>query len=376
MKTINVLLVSSLVQSASGTSSTTYRLMEHGLSGYKIHHVNTAIFKDASRQDVFTSRYRSIWKNEVFRTTRIIFSCLWHYAITRPQILHIFCMPRSNRKLDVFRDWLCIILARLFRIKVIAHYHRDISPIYDPRHNTAKFGHIVSRLTTSIIRTSTISLALNASSLHVLLHLTRSDQHTPRILPNFIQNSVFLIQVVRTVDPTRRIKILYAGRIESKKGCIRFLSVARQLPEADFILLGPVLGNMIPYLKTLPNNVILKDSVALDVVLQEMASSDLFLYLTLHYEGMPNAVLEAMAMGLPVIATRMGAIPEMIDHNRGGFLVNGHDEREIIKALRTLISDPDKRSRMGLYNRRKCEAEFRASVVIDKFISIYQQILQ
>ena len=373
MKTINILLVSSLFQFANGTSTATYRLMEHGLSGYKIHHVNTA---DFNRPDVFTNQYWSIWKNGVFNNIRIIFSCLWHYAITRPQILHIFCMAKSNRKLDMLRDMLCIVIARIFRIKVIAHYRNDISDNYDPRHYPARFGYITSWLTKSLTRLATMNLALNTQSLYVLLHLSTKSQHAPRILPNFIQDSVFLNPVVRTVDPTRRIKVLYAGRITRSKGCVQFLHAGMLIPEADFILLGDVFDDMMPYLKTLPDNVILKGKVALDAVLQEMASSDLFLYLTLLNEGGPIAVMEAMAMGLPVIATRVGAIPDMIDHNKGGFLVNGHDEREIIKALRKLIYDPDKRSRMGLYNRRKCEAEFRASVVIDKLVSIYQQVLQ
>lgn len=365
MKTINVLFISPLSGFNGGIKSWTQRLMEHGLPNeYKIHIIDTGIYSKSR------SRNMKTWKGEVGRTLRIMFSTLWHYTIICPQITHINYSVDINHKLGMFRDLICAILARLCCIKVVGHYRGDISittGLYENR--------FYLWLLRSLIRVSNINIALNQNSLARMVDFQRSKQRAPVFLPNFIQDSVFRHSVDLTAKLPARVKILYVGRITSVKGCREFITAAQHFPEGDFKLLGPVKADMEPYLEALPDNVILGGDVDHDVVLREMISSDLFLFPTFHAEGFPNAVMEAMAMGLPVISTRAGAIPEMIDDGMGGLLIDDRDVDAIVSALRNLISEPDKLSRMGLYNRRKCQAEYSYSVVIDKLASIYQQIL-
>ena len=180
----------------------------------------------------------------------------------------------------------------------------------------------------------------------------------------------------RTVTQSERIKVLYAGLINIVKGCREILTVARQLSEVEFILLGPVKADMEPHLQSLPANVTLGGEVTSDIVLQQMSASDLFLFPTSHAEGFPNAVMEAMAVGLPVVATRVGAIPEMIEDGKGGLLVSGPYTDEIVSTLRILIADPEMRLQMGEFNRRKAQTEYAYSVVVDRLVCLYQQVLR
>ena len=365
MKTISILLISPLGGgSTGGQASWTQRLMEHGLpDGYKIYNIDTGIYSKSRSLDMST------WTGEVSRTSRIMFLVLWHYAITHPHIVHINYSVNANHKLGMFRDLICAVLARLWRIKVVGYYRRDIvaeTDIHAPR--------ICRWLIRLLIRISNLNIVLNQKTLARMIDLKWNKQHAPVLLPNFIQDSVFHHNIDHTVNSSDRVKIIYVGKITFTKGCREILEVARQTPEADFVLFGPVLIDMKIYLRKKSNNVILGGEVTQDVILQEMISSDLFLFPS-YTEGFPNAVMEAMAMGLPVIATRAGAIPEMIDDGRGGLLIDNPYEHEIIAALRRLISDPDECFRMGLYNRRKCEQEYSCSVVIDKLVSMYQQLV-
>lgn len=72
-------------------------------------------------------------------------------------------------------------------------------------------------------------------------------------------------------------------------------------------------------------------------------------------EGMPNVVLEGMSMGLPVIATKVGGVPEMIDHGRTGFLADPGDPDDIAMYLKKLMGNPSLRSSMS----RNCLHEIK-----------------
>jgi glycosyltransferase involved in cell wall biosynthesis len=69
--------------------------------------------------------------------------------------------------------------------------------------------------------------------------------------------------------------------------------------------------------------------------------------LTSDEEGTPNVLLEAMACGLPVVATRVGGVPDIIRHNENGFLVDRADTGEMVDSLLKLVNNPALREEMG-----------------------------
>jgi glycosyltransferase involved in cell wall biosynthesis len=104
-------------------------------------------------------------------------------------------------------------------------------------------------------------------------------------------------------------------------------------------------------------------------------AADIFVLPSLH-EGTPNSLLEAMASGLPVIASATGGIPEVIDNESNGFLVNPASSKEIKDKLNPLIASSELRNRIGTQGRIKlmatyCSWEDHAKKLHD----IYQQLL-
>ena len=75
-------------------------------------------------------------------------------------------------------------------------------------------------------------------------------------------------------------------------------------------------------------------------------------------EGIPSVIMEAMASGLPVIATRTGGIPEIVRDGETGILVNPGSSQEIAKAIMRIFENPDLSRVMGQMGRRRIEAEF------------------
>jgi len=106
-----------------------------------------------------------------------------------------------------------------------------------------------------------------------------------------------------------------------------------------------------------------------------LRQADIFV-LPSHSEELPMAVLEAMAYGLPVVATQTGGIPEAVEHGRSGLLVPIGDVEGLTEALVQLIENPKLRQEMGEAGRRLAETKFDQDLIVEKLISIYESILQ
>ncbi|WP_165066884.1 glycosyltransferase [Paludisphaera rhizosphaerae] len=101
-----------------------------------------------------------------------------------------------------------------------------------------------------------------------------------------------------------------------------------------------------------------------------LAAMDVF-GLSSRSEGMPLAVLEAWAAGLPVVATRVGGLPELIDDGRSGVLVDNGNEAAFAQALANLIVEPTVALELGECGRRRVEADYSLSRMIQTYERIY-----
>lgn len=93
------------------------------------------------------------------------------------------------------------------------------------------------------------------------------------------------------------------------------------------------------------------------------------------YENCPLAVLEAMALGKPVIGARIGGIPEQIEDGVHGLLFESGDAGELGAKMLMLWNNPDMRSQMGLNARKRVEDEFSLATHCRKLLAIYEQVL-
>ena len=90
-------------------------------------------------------------------------------------------------------------------------------------------------------------------------------------------------------------------------------------------------------------------------------------------EGLPLALLEAMAMKKPVVATQTGGIPEAVEAGVTGYLVPSENSRELALAVQDLLKDPDARSRMGEAGKQRVERLFTKQRMMKQLEDVYQQ---
>ncbi|MCH9647225.1 MAG: glycosyltransferase [Deltaproteobacteria bacterium] len=97
--------------------------------------------------------------------------------------------------------------------------------------------------------------------------------------------------------------------------------------------------------------------------------------LTSHSEGMPNALLEAMAAGRPTVAVRVGGVPEVVRHGTSGLLVEPGDEAGFAAAVGQLLDDEELRRRMGQEGLRLARQEHGCAVIASRLGKLYEQAL-
>lgn len=106
-----------------------------------------------------------------------------------------------------------------------------------------------------------------------------------------------------------------------------------------------------------------------------LGAADLLL-LTSDTEGTPGVVLEAGAVGLPVVATRVGGVAECVEHGESGLLTHPDREDLLVDALLELIDNPERRHQLGAEGRRRVREQFSLERIANAYLDVYQRSLE
>ncbi|MDH5451524.1 MAG: glycosyltransferase family 4 protein, partial [Candidatus Bathyarchaeota archaeon] len=112
-----------------------------------------------------------------------------------------------------------------------------------------------------------------------------------------------------------------------------------------------------------------------DIQFNLMAQSDIFIYPSRAPESCPTSILEAMALGLPVIATGIGGNPELLEENKGGYLIRPNSPGQMAKRIETMLKDEEFRLKAGEYNKRKSK-EFDIKTIVPQIVQVYEEAAQ
>lgn len=199
------------------------------------------------------------------------------------------------------------------------------------------------------------------------------------IVPNGINLNEIAEREAEGGNPGKR--ILFVGRLHPVKGAQYLLGamsiVHRELPEAKLILVGD--GEEREHLETLTDNLGIRECVEFagrvphEKVQEYMNQAEIFVLPSLS-EGFPVTILEAMASGLPVIATRVGGIPDIIGDGMNGYLTDPKNQEQIAEALLKCLWDEQLRRNMSSNNREKVR-EYEWSAVAVTLEEIYLNAL-
>jgi len=179
--------------------------------------------------------------------------------------------------------------------------------------------------------------------------------------------------------PSDHLKVLMAGRLAKGKGFEELIQaakkVAKQEKKISFLIAGE--GELELKIRKRIRDNALEDHFLLlgyrDDLYRVMKSVDLFV-LPSHAEGTPRVITEAMAAGLPVVATRVGGIPEQIEDGRNGLLIQPKNSDQLAEAILKLSRDGEIRKKMGRESYKRVQ-RFSLQKMIEDVDTLYESLL-
>jgi glycosyltransferase involved in cell wall biosynthesis len=196
------------------------------------------------------------------------------------------------------------------------------------------------------------------------------------LIPSGLDVSGFRV----TPPPESGLTVGMLGRLSFEKNHPMFLRAAsaacKQGVPACYLVAGD--GPDRPGIEDQIRDLGLADSV---ILAGYLSRDDFFgqahiVVMTSRIENLPYTVLEAMAWGRPVIATRVGGLPDLIEDGRTGILVEPDDHHGLADAIRRVAQDPDLRTRLAENAREKLAAEFGYDLMIARHVALYNSLAQ
>ncbi len=343
---MKILMLAPLPPPSGGIASWTIRYKEYCDNNHiPLRIVNIAMKGNRATNEVMK---RSI-KEEFNRTQGIIKDLKKQIKDEIPDVVHIntSCSP-----FGVIRDALCAFSVHN-KSPIILHCRCNIEDQLGKRR--------ISRIAFKyLVKKSQKVIVLNKYSRQFIDNI---EEKKAVFIPN-IANSE-MIDESHIINDTIK-KVIYVGHIERAKGIIQIIEAARKLSHINFILVGAVredISNL-----DLPSNVSIIGRVSSEKVRDYLKQADVFVFPSIT-EGFSNAVLEAMAMGLPIIASDVGANSEMIE-DKGGMVLPENTGKNIIDAL-VLLESPGIRKKMSIWNVEKVKRAYMIDEVMKQYFDLY-----
>jgi glycosyltransferase involved in cell wall biosynthesis len=203
---------------------------------------------------------------------------------------------------------------------------------------------------------------------------------TPKtwLLPNAVDRRFFDVTPETQAVP----RILFVGSIDERKnplGLLRACAPLLWLGECTLTYAGQANASS-PYVQEffkeaaeIPG-VELLGFIGRDELGAQFGRSTLLVLPTFE-DNCPMVILEAMAAGLPVAASRVGGVPDLITHEKDGLMFDPNHPSEMKTSIERLVKEPDTRARLGAAGRNTAREHFHPTVIAAAHLEIYQEIL-
>jgi glycosyltransferase involved in cell wall biosynthesis len=334
--------------------------------------LNCEIFKDEYEIAVFNS---SNSKDSNSITNLIVFlKSIFFYLMSlfegKIELAHI----HTSYGRSFYRKTVFVLLSSLFRVKVILHFH------------TGRFDDFFMQ--SSGLRKKVIELALAKSAAVAVL----CNDWKEKIEKIFASKNVYVInnplpfnteQVESVSQKTdlNYVNVLFVGFLIKKKGIYDIIEIAEKFSGSPlsprFVVCGKGTEER-KFLKRIKDrdlqNIEYLGWVSGRKKTEIYQNCDIFL-LPSYYEGMPMVLLEGMGFGMPIVASKVGGIPEIVNDGENGYLLEPGDVDGFEKKIKLLISNPTLRIRLGS-NSRMMADRFKKEIISEEWHRLYRGLLQ
>jgi len=291
--------------------------------------------------------------------------------------LNVDVVHTNSLKADILGG----IAARLAHKRVVWHVRDRIADDYLPSMTVRVFRRLARLIPHAIITNSRSTL----ESLRLPNNSGRATHRNPATVAH--DGFDFSQLPVSMREPSPHLVIGLVGRISPWKGQDVFLRAIHRIhlefPEARFQIIGSALFGEQQYadhIHALCAELGIEHCVEfcgfIRDIHQHIATLDILVHASTIPEPFGQVVIEGMAAGKPIVATRAGGVAEIVVDEDSGLLVPMNDPEALASALRRLIESPDLRARLGVAGRQRVQETFRIEFTAAKVSRVYSELCE
>jgi len=267
-----------------------------------------------------------------------------------------------------YRKSAFVLLAKLFRKKILLHMHHSRFQRFFEKSRSRAFVR-------GIIQQADVFIVLSQSWKGYFSEIVHNRIE---VIPTAIDTSAPFLPRVR--HPRK--EILFVGGYWRRKGVFdlieAFSQVVDTIPDVELILIGfpdeqdrREAENMWQE-RGLSDKVKMLGWVGEKEKGKKLETAGVFV-LPSYGEGMPMGIMEAMAAGVPVVATTVGGIPEEVADGETGYLIPAGDSEALADRLLKILSSPELATRMGEAGRKRAKEQFDLGTVVQRVAALYRE---
>lgn len=218
-------------------------------------------------------------------------------------------------------------------------------------------------------------------------HLVVQTKDIKAFYPKFIQKKTSIIYnpvsetVFQLQDEPKENVIISVGKLDGQKNqkllINAFASIAEDFPDWKLVIYGE--GRERDSLESLVSGFRFQVSSRIllpgrcETVIEEMNRAKVFAFSS-DFEGMSNAILEAVCVGLPVVTTNVSGAKELVKEGEGGFVVPIRNEKALANALHKILSNKELREKMAQANKARAK-DFKQDMIVNQWEELIKKIV-
>ncbi|HEX7262316.1 MAG TPA: glycosyltransferase family 4 protein [Luteolibacter sp.] len=243
-----------------------------------------------------------------------------------------------------------------------------------PEHRGSNYYKMAAALETFCLKRTGGVVAISSYTRDLVEDIARKAW----LLPNAVDKRFFAVNA----EPPPVPRILFVGSLDERKNPLGLLQACEEMlrrGECTLALAGQSPNNS-PYVKKLMEAVKALPGVSLlgfldrEQLAVEFANCSLLVLPTFE-DNCPMVVLEAMAAGLAVAASRVGGVPDLVNHETDGLMFDPHDPLDVRRTVERLVKDRDFRETLGAAGRKKALESFHPRIIAQRHVEIYREVL-
>ncbi len=308
--------------------------------------------------------------------SKILFYVSTNFHIYKQIGVHIVYISIGQTYLGILKNAIPMLLAKLFRQKLIVHLHGN-----ELGSNYQKANSFQKKIFQFLLKLPNKAIVLSPHLTHNLLPFLKEENIS--VLPNFSEDLMIATREEIAKKEYSHIKLFFLSNLMTEKGIFELLQALTLLQKKGIFIPTELYGTMdkkiavtlLSMIKNLGNLVTYKGMVSDKEKKNAFLNNNTFI-LPSYNEGMPLAVLEAMANGNLIITTHLPGLQDILINNENSFLIKKKNMQEIVDVLENIYKNPEIYTSFCVKNYNRILESFTEKIFSERLFKIINEVCE